>query len=192
MKIFNTPILLASKSPRRSQLLKEAGFNIRIDSVEVEELFPADMPKGSVAQYLAELKADASKKLLKKDELLIAADTIVLKNNKIFGKPKDRADAITTLQQLSDSSHEVITGVCMILGDQKVVFSETSTVFLNALSTEEIEYYVDHFTPYDKAGSYAIQEWIGHCKITKIEGTYNNIMGLPVQLVYKNLLKLIA
>jgi len=192
MKIFNTPILLASKSPRRSQLLKEAGFKIRVDSVEVEELFPADTPKDSVAAYLAELKADASKKLLKKEELLIAADTIVLKNNKIFGKPIDREDAITTLQQLSNSSHEVITGVCMIFGDQKVVFSETSTVFLNALSTEEIEYYVDHFNPYDKAGSYAIQEWIGHCKITKIEGTYNNIMGLPVQLVYKNLLKLIA
>lgn len=192
MEIFKTPILLASKSPRRSQLLKEAGFEIRIDSVEVEEIYDEDLEKESVAAYLAELKADASKTLLKDKELLIAADTIVLQENVIYGKPKDREDAVRTLETLSNNSHKVITGVCMIYCDKKIVFSEQSTVFLDPLSKKEIEYYVDFFNPYDKAGAYAIQEWIGHCKISKIEGTYNNIMGLPVQLVYKNLVKLLS
>ena len=126
MKIFKTPILLASKSPRRSQLLKEAGFEIRIDSVEVEEIYDENLEKESVAAYLAELKADASKTLLKDGEVLIASDTIVLQENIIYGKPKDRTDAIKTLETLSDNSHKVITGVCMIYGDQKTVFSVIS------------------------------------------------------------------
>ena len=191
MDIFNTPILLASKSPRRSQLLNEAGFNIRVDSIEVEEIYPADLEKRSVAAYLAELKAKSSKSLLKQNELLITADTIVLKDDIIYGKPKDRQEAIDTLRILSGDVHEVITGVCMIYNNQKVVFSESSKVHLDELNDDEIAYYVDFFNPYDKAGAYAIQEWIGHCKISRIEGTYNNIMGLPVQLIYKHLTKLL-
>ena len=191
MDIFNTPILLASKSPRRSQLLNEAGFNIRVDSIEVEEIYPADLEKRSVAAYLAELKAKSSESLLKQNELLITADTIVLKDDIIYGKPKNRQDAIDTLRILSGDVHEVITGVCMIYNNQKVVFSESSKVHLDELNDDEITYYVDFFNPYDKAGAYAIQEWIGHCKISRIEGTYNNIMGLPVQLIYKHLTKLL-
>lgn len=192
MKIFNTPILLASRSPRRSQLLEESGFKIRVDSIEIEEIFPEDLPKTKVAEYLANLKAEASIELLNDGEVLVAADTIVLQDKTIYGKPKDREDAINILQTLSNNKHQVITGVCMIYGDKKAVFSEQSTVFIDSLSLSEIEYYVDNFNPYDKAGAYAIQEWIGHCKISKIEGTYNNIMGLPVQKVYRNLIKLLS
>ena len=147
------------------------------------------MPKREVAEYLAIKKATASVDFIQNDEIILAADSIVLLDNIIYGKPKDYQDACYVIRQLSGSMHEVITGVCLISKTQKLSFSGISKVWMEELSDEEIEFYVNKYEPYDKAGAYAIQEWIGHCKISKIEGTYNNIMGLPVELVYRNLAK---
>ena len=189
MKILNQPLILASKSPRRKQLLSEAGFtNFRVMTKDVDESYAADMPANEVAEFLAEKKATACADFLKQpDEILIAADSIVILGDEIFEKPTDRDDAIRILSALSGKKHQVITGVCLLSQSKKLSFSGISDVYLDTMSQEEIAYYVDKYQPYDKAGAYAIQEWIGHCKITKIEGTYPNIMGLPVALIYKNL-----
>ncbi len=189
MDILNRPIILASKSPRRKHLLTEAGFvNFKVKTKEVEESYPSDMPPHEVAQYLAEKKALACIDFLtKEEEVLIAADSIVILEDEIFEKPVDRKDAIRILSALSDKKHQVITGICLLSQSKKVSFSGVSDVYLHPLSMEEIKYYIDHYQPYDKAGAYAIQEWIGHCKIEKIEGTHPNIMGLPVALIYRHL-----
>jgi len=178
-------LILASKSPRRSQLLKEAGIDFEIRTREVEETYPADLPVDQVATFLAEKKARALEDTLQADEVILAADCVVVFENTIYGKPKDREEAITVLQQLSGNTHRVISGVCLLSQDKIRTFSGTSIVHFHPLTLEEIEYYVDKFQPYDKAGAYAIQEWIGWCKIAGIEGTYSNIMGLPVNLVYR-------
>ena len=181
-------IVLASKSPRRAQLLKEAGFNFEIKTKEVNEDFPETIPTHEVAKYIAKKKAIAFKSDLSNNEIVITADTIVVCENTIYGKPTDRQDAINTLKILSGKSHQVITGVCLFSIEKEILFDSVSHVHLETLSDKEIEYYVDKFEPYDKAGAYAIQEWIGLCKISKIEGTYANIVGLPVDLVYKHLI----
>jgi septum formation protein len=187
MNIFNKKIILASKSPRRSHLLKEAGFNFEIKTKEVEETYPDELPVSQVAEYLAEKKAMASKEFIQNDEILLAADSVVILKNKIYGKPKDYNDAFQILKALSGNEHQVITGVCLLSKEKKASFSGISDVQIEELSDEEIEYYIRNFKPYDKAGAYAIQEWIGLCKISKIEGTYTNIMGLPMEMVYKKL-----
>lgn len=181
-------ILLASKSPRRSQLLKEAGFDFQVVAKEVKESYPTHLSPEKVAQFLAQKKALASKDVLTDNQVILAADTIVTKDGIIYGKPKDYEEAVTILNTLSGNWHEVITGVCLLSLEKKIIFSSTSKVKIETLSQDEIEFYIANFKPYDKAGAYAIQEWIGLCKISKIEGTYSNIMGLPVDLVYKNLL----
>ncbi|MEM1220105.1 MAG: Maf family nucleotide pyrophosphatase [Bacteroidota bacterium] len=185
--VLNIPIVLASKSPRRKQLLEEAGFTFRIQALDVDESFPETLAKREVAAYLAEKKARASKHFLQSGEVMLTADSVVLLDGKIYEKPKDRADAIRILEALADNKHQVVTGVCLLNAEKHRTFSGVSDVSLEPLSRAEIEYYVDHYQPYDKAGSYAIQEWIGHCKIARIEGLYTNIMGLPVQLVYQHL-----
>ena len=184
---FSKHIILASKSPRRSQLLKEAGIPFTVKAKEVDESFPADLPSGEVAEFIAKKKAAASIDLIGPNDILLTADSIVVLDNEIYEKPKDYDDAIRILTKLSGSVHQVITGVCMLSQNKEVVFSNISHVTIETLSQEEIEYYVKNFEPYDKAGSYAIQEWIGLCKISKIEGTYTNIMGLPVDAVYREL-----
>lgn len=185
---MNLPkIILASKSPRRSQLLREAGFTFEIKTTEVEENYPAELSPRLVPEFLARKKAHASTHFLKEDEILLAADSIVILQNTIYEKPKDRADAVRILQRLSGNMHEVITGVCLKSLQQERCFSGHSNVYFEELSDEEIDYYIDTYQPFDKAGSYGIQEWLGLCKIRKIEGTYANIMGLPVDLVYKEL-----
>ncbi len=188
MKI-NKEIILASKSPRRSQLLSEAGFEFEVQTKEVNEDFPADMATSEVAKYIAKKKANAFESNISNNHVVITADTIVVCENVIYGKPKDRLDAINTLQILSNKVHQVITGVCLFSLEKEILFDSVSHVHLTELNDTEIEYYVDKFEPYDKAGSYAIQEWIGLCKISKIEGTYSNIVGLPVDLVYRNLIE---
>lgn len=182
-------IILASKSPRRAQLLKEAGFNFIVKTKEVNEDFPDSIPTAEVAKYIAKKKAIAFEDNISNNQVVITADTIVVCDNIIYGKPKDRQDAINTLKILSNKKHQVITGVCLFSLDKEILFDSVSHVHLEALTDTEIKYYVDKFEPYDKAGSYAIQEWIGLCKISKIEGTYSNIVGLPVDLVYKNLIE---
>lgn len=182
-------IILASKSPRRQQLLTNAGIPFRIETNEVEEDFPPEMPVDQVAAFLARKKAMAARDFIKDREIILAADSIVILDDKIFGKPTDRNDAISTLQELSGNIHQVITGVCLLSSDQERVFSGFSKVHFAPLTQEEIEFYIDTYQPYDKAGAYAIQEWIGLCKITRIEGTYTNIMGLPMELVYRELMR---
>ena len=187
MKVLQKKLILASKSPRRKQLLEEAGFSFEIKVKDVEESYPADMPVRDVAPFLAEKKAMASLDLIENDEILLTADSVVILGNEIFEKPKDVADAKRILRSLSGKVHQVITGVCLVSKKEKRVFSGVSEVHFEPLTEEEIDWYITNFQPFDKAGAYAIQEWIGHCKISKIEGTFTNIMGLPVELVFRNL-----
>ncbi len=182
-------IILASQSPRRSQLLKEAGFDFEVKTVPVEERYPVDLPVEDVAAFLARKKARESISLIQDNELLLTADSIVVLGDQIYGKPEDKEDAFNTIKKLSGKIHKVITGVCIKDLEKEVSFSGISKVHMDVLTDDEIHYYIDTFQPYDKAGAYAIQEWIGLCKISRIEGTYSNIMGLPVHLVYRELLK---
>lgn len=184
----STKLILASKSPRRSQLLSEAGFTFKVQAKEVEENYPKHLASKAIPLFLAEKKATACKGFLKKGHIILAADTIVTKGKKIYEKPKDKADAVRILKKLSGKWHQVITGVCLLSKKKKISFIGISKVKLEPLTAAEIHYYIDQFQPYDKAGAYAIQEWIGLCKISKIKGTYSNIMGLPVDLVYQHLL----
>ncbi len=187
--MFDKKIVLASKSPRRSQLLREAGFDFEVRTCEVEEEYPADLPVEDVAAYLARKKARESKHLLQNEnEVLLTADSIVVLGDAIYGKPKDYEDAFKTLKLLSGNSHQVITGVCIMNQEKVQSFSSVSKVFMSPLTNEEIEFYIKKYEPYDKAGSYAIQEWIGLCKINRIEGTFSNIMGLPVEKLYRELM----
>lgn len=187
MKILQKKLILASKSPRRKQLLEEAGFKFKIRVKDVEESYPADMPVKDVAPFLAEKKAMASMELIKQDEILLTADSVVILGNEIFEKPKDVDDAKRILRRLSGKVHQVITGVCLVSTTEKRIFSGVSNVHFETLTEAEIDFYITNYQPFDKAGAYAIQEWIGHCKISKIEGTYTNIMGLPMELVFRNL-----
>lgn len=184
MKAFEHNLLLASKSPRRSELLSKSGFEFQVKTLDIEESYPSSIAKHAVPVYLAKKKAHGSKSLLSADQIMIAADTVVILENEIFGKPKDESDAIDMLTRLSGRKHVVITGVCVLSNNKEVSFSDLSEVYLSHLSQKEIAYYVDTYKPYDKAGSYAIQEWIGICKIEKIIGSYSNIMGLPMQKLY--------
>jgi len=185
--LATTKLILASKSPRRSQLLTEAGFQFDIKTKDVEENYPNHLTPQQVPLFLAEKKAKACKDFLKKGSIILAADTIVAKGKNIYEKPKDKKDAERILTKLSGKWHEVLTGVCLLSKKKKVSFIGVSKVKLEKLSAVEIDYYIEQFQPYDKAGAYAIQEWIGLCKISKIKGTYSNIMGLPVDLVYQHL-----
>ncbi len=188
MEILNKKIILASKSPRRKHLLEQAGFNIEIKTKEVEENYPAGLPVAEVAPYLAEKKAMACMDFLTtENDLLLAADSVVILNDKIYGKPADYKDAFQILRELSGNVHEVITGVCLLSKKRKKIFSGLSRVHFQPITDAEISYYLKTCQPYDKAGAYAIQEWIGLCKISKIEGTYSNIMGLPMEEVYREL-----
>ena len=186
--IFPHQLILASKSPRRSQLLKQAGIPFEIRTKEVEEDYPDELPVDEVAPFLAKKKATACKDFIKSNEIILTADSVVILDNIIFGKPRDYADAFEILQRLSGNMHRVITGVCLLDRHKERTFASTSQVYFKELSAEEIDYYIKNYQPYDKAGAYAIQEWIGLCKIYKIEGTYANIMGLPVDRVYEELM----
>lgn len=187
MDILKKHIILASKSPRRKEILEKAGFDFTIMTKEIDENFPDDLAVENVAAYIAEMKAAAVEDYIKFGDVLLTADTVVIINDTIYGKPKDRADAIRILKLLSGKMHTVITGVCMKTKSQSKTISSRSDVLFHELSDEEIEYYVDHFNPYDKAGAYAIQEWIGLCKIKSIKGSYTNILGLPMDAVYEGL-----
>lgn len=181
-------LILASQSPRRSQLLAQAGIPFRVQSLPIDEVYPDDLPVEAVAPYLAEQKALAATRLLERDDqVLLTADSIVVLDGEIFGKPADREEAIRTIRRLANRVHTVYTGFCLKSRRRTHVGCGVSHVHFAELSEAEIAYYVDTCEPYDKAGAYAIQEWIGLCKIRKIEGTHANIMGLPVDLVYREL-----
>lgn len=183
-------LILASQSPRRSQLLSMAGIPFRVAVKDVEEIYPPDTPVMEVAPYLARLKAQGSLDLLRApNQVLLTADSVVILEGVIYGKPQSREEAIEVIGKLSGQMHTVVTGVCLKSLEKEEVFSGVSDVYFKEITPEEIEYYVDTYEPYDKAGAYAIQEWIGLCKIARIDGTYPNIMGLPVELVYERLVK---
>ncbi|MCF6185450.1 MAG: Maf family nucleotide pyrophosphatase [Bacteroidales bacterium] len=183
-------ILLASKSPRRKQLLKDTGFSFTvIKGKEVDESIPEKITGKDVAIFLADLKADAYTNEIKENTILITADTIVCLNDKILGKPKDYEDAFNILQSLSGKEHKVITGVSVRSAEKQISFADETSVKFKDLSKEEIDYYITNYKPYDKAGAYGIQEWIGYIGITEIKGSYFNVMGLPVQKIYEILKK---
>lgn len=185
--VLDIPILLASQSPRRRQLLEAAGFTVTVRVAAVEEDFPPGMPAEEVAAYLAEKKAEASRSFLNEGAVLLAADSIVVLDGVIFGKPADADEARRILLRLSGRTHEVITGVCLLRAGKKRVFSVSTQVSMAPLDEAEIDYYIRRDRPFDKAGAYAIQEWIGLCKIERIEGNYSNVVGLPVERVYREL-----
>ena len=187
MMNFPLSLTLASKSPRRQYLLKEAGFEHKVVAIDVEEDYPEDMAKEDVARFLARKKATAYLPELKEDELVIAADTVVILNGKILGKPTDKRHAKQLLSILSGQTHKVITGVCMASKEKIVDFDDTTLVTFKMLTESEIDYYIEKYNPYDKAGAYGVQEWMGMIAIQKIEGSYFNVMGLPVHLLYEKL-----
>lgn len=185
-------ILLASKSPRRRELLKGCGLEFEIaEGRDAEESFPANMPLGEVAEYLSKIKSEAYVDTLTEGDILITADTVVIAAEEILGKPKDREDAVRMLRLLSGSSHEVVTGVTLRTLDKERSFSCRSVVRFREMSDGEIEYYIDTYHPYDKAGAYGIQEWIGYVAISGIEGSFYNVMGLPVQMLWVELEKFV-
>ncbi|MEO0006721.1 MAG: hypothetical protein RJA20_917 [Bacteroidota bacterium] len=184
MITFDRPIILASKSPRRSQLLREAGFDFTVQTFDVDESFSPDMPCEEVAPWLAQKKAQAAAHLIQDKEIVLSADSVVILDNTIYNKPADEAEAFSMLRDLSGKQHLVVTGVCLLSKEREIVTAGHTKVWFAPLSDEEIRYYIHDWQPYDKAGSYGAQDWIGHCKITRIEGTFQNVMGLPVDLVY--------
>ena len=181
------PLILASKSPRRSQLLREAGFEFSVIGIDIDESFPADMPSETVAPWLAQRKAEAAAHLIRDNEIVLSADSVVILDGIIYNKPADYEEAFAMIRALSGRQHTVITGVCLRAKEKERVFSGVTQVWFAELSDHEVDYYIRTCEPYDKAGSYGAQDWIGHCKITRIEGTFQNVMGLPVDLVYAEL-----
>ncbi len=188
-KLSNYSIILGSQSPRRKELFIGLNLPFKVEVREIDENFPVEMPAFEVPEYLAIQKAIPFKPDLAKDDLLITSDTIVLIDNHILGKPFDYEHAFEMLQLLSGRKHMVITGVCITTVNKQITFSDRTDVFFKTLSIEEIDYYLTHYQPYDKAGSYGVQEWIGYVAIEKIEGSYFNVMGLPIQRLYEELLK---
>jgi len=183
-------IILASASPRRKQLLEEMGLRFRVEPKHIDEVFPDDLNPAEAAEFLSRIKADAFKiDELHDNTLIIASDTVVTLEGKILGKPADKAEAIEILQQLSGKTHEVITGVTIKTLDKQHTFSVTTSVVFKTLSLQEINHYIDTFKPFDKAGAYGIQEWIGHVAIERIVGSYFNVMGLPTHSLYEELLR---
>jgi septum formation protein len=189
-KLKNYNIILASGSPRRQQFFKDLDLDFEIRLKDVEEIYPPNLTEEDITDYLAVLKSDAFEGELSDKDLLITSDTIVWHENKALGKPKDYDDAFNMLQSLSNKTHLVITSVCFKTKYKTEVISETTKVTMHPLSDMEIEYYLNKYQPYDKAGSYGIQEWIGYIGVAKIEGSYPNVMGLPVDQVYQYLTQL--
>lgn len=180
-------IILASKSPRRQELLKDLGLKFEVQSMDIPEVFPDGLSMTEIPVYLAELKAEAFRPSLRKNQLVITADTIVWLDGHIMNKPTDYADGFRMLKNLSGKKHQVLTGVCILTTEKKVSFFASTDVWFKSLSDEEIQYYLENFRPYDKAGAYGIQEWIGYIGIHRIEGSFFNVMGLPVQSLYEHL-----
>jgi len=184
--------VLGSQSPRRKELLTAMGYDFKILIPSVDEIFPETISPYLVAEYISNLKLNALISQIDSEDLLICADTIVLLENEILGKPLDRIDAEKMLSKLSGKTHEVITGVSLCYQDKKIDFSEITSVRFKLLRKDEIDFYLDLGNAYDKAGSYGIQDWIGAIGIERIEGSYTNVMGLPTQQLQVAITKLLA
>ena len=181
-------ILLASKSPRRRELLSQLRIPFNVISIGgIDETYPSSIATEDIPQYLANMKANAYMKTFCDNELIITADTLVILGDKVLGKPKDHDEAVRMLKDLSGKTHNVITGVCLSTHGRRISFSATTEVRFADLSDESIDYYVENFLPYDKAGAYGIQEWIGCVAVESISGSYYNVMGLPVHQLYNEL-----
>lgn len=178
-------LILASKSPRRYELLKSMDLDFEVRTKNTEESFPSSLPLTEVAGYLSELKARAFQDEIENDEIILTSDTVVIVNDEFLEKPKDRKDAYQMLKKLSGNEHQVITGISLFSSEKCVTKQDTTKVFFKHLTEQEINYYIDHYKPFDKAAAYGIQEWIGYIGVQKIEGSYFTVMGLPVHLVYE-------
>ncbi|MCL4137934.1 UNVERIFIED_CONTAM: hypothetical protein GTU68_048064 [Idotea baltica] len=189
MNPIPSKIILASQSARRKSLLEAAGLQFETINCDIDESFPSTMPTGEVASYIAKQKLAAALKMCSEDTLVICADTIVLCEKEILGKPNDKTMAFDYLTKLSDKNHQVITGVSIAWSGQQIHFSNVTQVYFNSIDDHAKHYYIDHYQPFDKAGAYAIQEWIGLLYIEKIEGSYFNVVGLPVQELIQSLKK---
>jgi septum formation protein len=188
-KLEKFEIILASKSPRRQQLLHDLGIPFKTVTKDVDESYPVHLQREEVALHLALKKADAFQEILNHERvIIITADTIVCVGKEIIGKPGNYNEAVKILKNLSGKMHEVFTGVCISSKEKKILFSARSEVYFKPLSDDEIHFYIDHYKPYDKAGAYGVQDWIGLVGIEKINGSYHNVMGLPVKEVYEHLL----
>jgi len=183
-------IILASQSPRRKQLLEWAEVPFQVVVKETDETFPPGLKPGATAIYIARKKAIAVQAEINSNTIILAADTIVVLNERIIGKPKDREEAIDILSDLSGQKHVVITGVVIKKGEKEISFADSTDVQFHELRQEQIEFYVDKYRPYDKAGAYAIQEWIGVVGIKSVSGDFYNVMGLPVSRIVKELEKM--
>ena len=186
-KLQKYKLILASGSPRRQQFFKDLDLDFEIRLKEIEEIFPPELKAEEITNYLAILKAKAFEGELKANEILITSDTIVWHNNKALGKPKDAQDAFDILKSLSNDTHDVITSVCFKTISETALIHEITKVTFNKLSDEAIYYYIENYKPFDKAGAYGIQEWIGFVGVTKIEGSYANVMGMPTDKVFEYL-----
>jgi len=189
-KLKKYSLILASGSPRRQQFFKDLDLDFEIRLKEIEEVYPLELKAEEITNYLAELKANAFEAELQSNEILITSDTIVWHNNQALGKPTDKQNAFEILKSLSNNTHEVITSVCFKTNEKTTTLYEITKVTFNELSDEAILYYLENYQPYDKAGAYGIQEWIGFIGVAKIEGSYANVMGMPTDKVYDFLSKL--
>lgn len=189
-KLKNYKLILASGSPRRQQFFKDLDVDFEIRIKEVEEVYPPELKAEAITNYLAVLKSEAFEGSLQSNEILVTSDTIVWHENQALGKPRDFDEAFQMLRSLSGKTHTVITSVCFKTQDKIDVISEQTPVTFHPLSDLEIDYYLQNYKPYDKAGSYGIQEWIGYIGVAKIEGSYPNVMGLPIDKVYQHLMKI--
>jgi len=181
-KLKNYQLILASGSPRRKELLEGIGVPVKVElNGEVNETYPSEMPLEEVPEHLAQVKSLGFGRKLANNELLITADTVVICNQQLLGKPVDKADAERMLKMLSGNEHQVLTGVCLRTAQHTRTFTAHTAVYFRPLSIQEIDYYIDAYKPYDKAGAYGVQEWIGYVGIERIDGSYFNVMGLPMQ-----------
>ena len=188
-KLKNYNVILASGSPRRQQFFKELDLEFKIQIKEIEEKFPKHLKGAEITDFLANLKSQAFTNLTEKD-LLITSDTIVWLENKAFGKPKNKQEAYTMLKELSGKKHEVITSISIRNNNFQKIINDTTVVYFKEISDKEITYYMNNYNPFDKAGAYGIQEWIGFIAIDKMEGSYFNVVGLPVHKLFKELMNL--
>ena len=180
-------LILASGSPRRQQFFKDLGVDFKIVLKPVDEIYPNHLKGAEITDFLAQLKASAFKEI-GTDDIIVTSDTIVWHNEQALNKPKDREEAIGMIQSLSGTTHQVITSVTFTMSNRQKTINDTTSVTFKTLSQDEIEYYIDNFQPYDKAGGYGVQEWFGYIAVTHIEGSYFNVMGMPMHKVYETLL----
>lgn len=186
---MNKKIILASKSPRRQELIKGLELDYEVFTYEVDETFPTELKAENIVTYLAEKKSAAYPKPISNDEILITADTIVWVNNHVLNKPESEQEAFAMLSEICGTTHHVYTGVCMKSNTESITFFDTSLVTIHNLSDAEKWHYINHYKPFDKAGSYGIQDWFGYTAVEKIEGCFYNVMGLPVRKIYNELKK---